>query len=50
MTIHKALHQEMTLTDYVSRRKGGRGLANIEDSKVTSIQQHEDYMQRLGGD
>ena len=38
----------MTLTDYISRREGGRGLASIEDSVDTSIRL-EDYIEKHGG-
>ncbi len=38
MTMHKAL--------YVPRKKGGRGLANIEDSVHTSIQRLKDYIEK----
>ena len=34
---------------YVSRIEGGRGLASIEDSVGTSIQRHEDYIEKRGG-
>ena len=41
MTMHKALHPRGNVDRlYVSRREGGRGLASIEDSFDTSIQQH----------
>ena len=39
----------MTLTDYVSRREGIRGLTSIEDSMDISIQRLEDYIQKSGG-
>ena len=43
MTMHKALHPRHDVERlYVSRKEGGRGLANIEDSVDTSIQQLED--------
>ena len=35
--------------DIVSRKKGGRGLASIEDSIDASIQQHEDYIEKHKG-
>ena len=47
--MHKALHPETMLTDYVSRKEGGRGLASIEDNVDASIQQLEDYIQKLDG-
>ena len=34
------------LTDYVSRKDGGRGLTSIEDSVDASIQRLEDYIQK----
>ena len=34
---------------YVSRKGGGRGLANIEDGVDTSIRQLEDYIQKHDG-
>ena len=37
------------LTDYVSRKEGGRGLANIEDSVDASIQRLKDYIQKHEG-
>ena len=39
----------MTLTDYVPRKEGGRGLASIEDSVDTSIQRLEDYIKKRWG-
>ena len=39
----------MTLTDFVPRKKGGRGLTIIEDSVDASIQRLEDYMKMHGG-
>ena len=38
----------MTLTDYVSRKEGERGLASIEDSVDPSIQL-EDYIEKCRG-
>ena len=35
----------MTLTDYVSRKEGGRGLASID----ASMQRLEDYIQKHDG-
>ena len=37
----------MTLTDYVSRKEGLRGLVRIEDSVDTSIERLEDYIEKL---
>ena len=48
MTMHKALHPEMTLTDYVSNREMETGLASIEDSVDASIQPLEDYLEKRG--
>ena len=39
----------MTLTDYMSRNKGGSGLASIENSVDTSIKRLADYIQKCGG-
>ena len=45
MTMHKALYPRDDVDGlYVSRKKGGRGLASIEDSIDTSIQLFEDYI------
>ena len=44
MTLHKALHPR----DNVDRR-GRKGLASIEDSLDTSIQQLKDYIEKRGG-
>ena len=38
----------MTLTDYVSRRDGGRELFSIEESVDASIQRLEDYTEMHG--
>ena len=47
MTMHKALHPRDDVDRlYVSRKEGGRGLASIEDSVDTSIQQLEDYIEK----
>ena len=44
--MHKALHLRDDVDRlYVSRKEGGRGLANIEDSIDASIQL-EDYIQK----
>ena len=40
---------EMTLTYYVSRKEGWRGLATIEDSFDASIQRLEDNIEKRGG-
>ena len=46
MTMHKALHPKDDVDRlYVSRKEGGRGLANIEDSVDASIRL-EDYTER----
>ena len=39
----------MTVSLYVSRKEGGRGLANIEDSVDVSIQRLEDNIERYRG-
>ena len=47
MTMHKALHPKDDVDRlYVPRKEGGRGLASIEDSVDTSIQPHEDYIEK----
>ena len=51
MTIHKALHPREDVDRlYVSRKKGGRGLASIEDSVDPSIQRLKDYIQKHEGE
>ena len=50
MTIPKALHpRENVERLYVSRKEGGIGLTSIEDSVDASIQQLEDFIEKLGG-
>ena len=50
MTMHKALHHRDDVDRlYVSRKKGGRGLTNTEDSIDASIQRLEDYIETHGG-
>ena len=50
IAMHKALHPRDNVDRlYVSRKEGGRRLASIEDSVVTSIQQLEDYIQKHDG-
>ena len=39
----------MMLTDYVSRKEGGRGFAITEDSTDASIQRLVDYIKKHGG-
>ena len=47
MTMHKALHPRDDVDRlYVSRKEGGRGLANIEDTVDASIQRLEDYIEK----
>ena len=47
MTMHKALHPRDDMDRlYVPRKEGGKGLASIEDSVVTSIQRLEDYIEK----
>ena len=38
--------QKMRLTEDVSRKGGGRGLASIDDSIDASIQQFENYIEK----
>ena len=48
--MYKAWHPRDAIDKlYVSRREGGRGLASIEDSVDTSIQQLEEYIEKHGG-
>ena len=50
MTMHKTLHPRDDVDRlYVSRRKGRRGLANIEDSVDTSLQRLEGYIEKCAG-
>ena len=50
MTMHKALHPRDDVDRrYVYRKKGGSGLANIEDSVDASIQRLEDYIEKHDG-
>ena len=50
MTMHKALHPRGDVDRfYVSRKVGGRRLANIEDSVDALIQRLEDYMEKHKG-
>ena len=39
----------MTLTLYVPRKEGGKGVAIIKDSVDSSIQRLEDYIEKGGG-
>ena len=51
MTIHKALHPRDDVDRlYVSRKEGGRRLANIEDSADASIQRLEHYIENTNED
>ena len=48
--MHKGLHPRDGVDRlYVSRKEGGRGLANIEDSVDASIQRLKDYIQKHEG-
>ena len=48
--MHKALHPETTLTEYMYERKEGvRGLASIKYSVDASIQWLEDYIEKHKG-
>ena len=46
MTMHKVLHPRDDVDRLYVPRKGGRGLASIEDSVDASIQQLEDYIEK----
>ena len=49
ITMHKALHPRDDKDRLcVSRKEGGRGLANIEDCVETTIQQLEEYTKKKG--
>ncbi len=45
MTVHEALHPRDDVDRLYVSRKGERGVATIEDSVDTSIQQLKDYIQ-----
>ena len=50
MTMHKASHPRDDVDRlYISRMRGGRRLASIEDSVDASIQQFEDYIEKHEG-
>ena len=50
MTMHKALHLRDDVDRlYVSRKEGGKGLANIEESVDVLIQRLEDYIEKHEG-
>ena len=47
MTMHKALHHRDDVDRlYVSRKKGGKGLASIKDTVDASIQRLEEYIEK----
>ena len=47
MTTHQALHpRDIFDRLYVSRKKGGRGLASIEENVDASIKRLEDYIEK----
>ena len=47
MTVQKALHLRDEIDrQYIFRKVGGRGLANIEDSVDAPIQRLEDYLEK----
>ena len=48
MTMHKELHprDDIDRNIYVTRKEGGSGLASIEDTVDSSIQQLEDYIEK----
>ena len=49
--MHKALHPRDDVNRlYASRKEGGSELATIEDSVDASIQQLEDYIEKLEGE
>ena len=51
MTMYKALNPRDEVDRlYVSRKEGGRGLANIEDSVDVSIYRFEDYIKNVEED
>ena len=48
MTMHKVLPPRDDVDRlYESRKEGGRGLSSIEDSVDVSIQQLEDYIEKI---
>ena len=48
--MHKALHPRDDIDRLcVSRKGGGRGLANIENNVDASIQRLEDFIEKRGG-
>ena len=49
MTMLKVCSRDNVDSLYVSRRKGGWGLASIEDSVDASIERLKEYMQKSGG-
>ena len=49
MTMHTALHPRDDIDRLYISRKGGKGLASIEDSVDASIQRLEDYIEKHGG-
>ena len=49
MTIHKTLHPRDDIDRlYISRKEGGRGVSNIEDNVVASIQWLKDHIEKQG--
>ena len=50
MTIHKALHPRDNVDRLYMPKKGGRGLASIQNSVDTSIQRLEDSIKRAEED
>ena len=44
--MHKALNPRDDIDMYQEKKKGGRGLTNIEDSLDTSIRRLENYTKR----
>ena len=49
MTMHKVLHSRDDVDRFYASRKGGRGLASIEDSVDALIQWLEEYIKKLEG-
>ena len=47
--MYKALHPKDDVDRLNVSRKGGRGLASIEDSVDASIKRLEDYIENYGG-
>ena len=48
-TIHKVLHPKEDVEELYVSRKGGRGIASIEDIDDASIKRYKNYIQKRGG-